>query len=74
MSVPVWHSYHGMSYEQASREAMKLLNKAVETGNWFETVDRLIILREIMQREYKLHTDRIEANKASIRESCRLQR
>ncbi len=36
--------YSGMSYEQASREAMRL----IETRGWFLAWDRLAALREIM--------------------------
>jgi len=37
--------YSGMSYEQASREAERLINKG-----WFQNFDRLCVLREIMLR------------------------
>jgi hypothetical protein len=38
--------YAGMSYEQASREAERL----VQRKGWFQSFDRLTALREIMQR------------------------
>ncbi len=41
--------YLGMSYEQASREAERLLRLG-----WFKSFDRLIELRSIMQRELLL--------------------
>lgn len=41
----------GMSYEQASRHGLKLVQKAAETHNWFTVLDDLVELREIMQRK-----------------------
>lgn len=40
--------YRGMSYEQASREATRL----IERHGWFQSFGRLAALREIMVREY----------------------
>jgi hypothetical protein len=39
--------YSGMSYEQASREAARL----IERHGWYQSFDRLAALREIMQIE-----------------------
>lgn len=41
--------YLGLSYEAASREAARLLQKGIE-GSWFFSLERLVQLREIMQR------------------------
>jgi hypothetical protein len=38
--------YSGMSYEQASREAARL----IKARGWFQEWDRLAVLREIMIR------------------------
>lgn len=38
--------YSGMSYEQASREASRL----IERNGWYQRFERLAALREIMQR------------------------
>lgn len=43
--------YRGMSYEQASREALRL----VRLG-WFQNFDRLMLLHEIMSRELEAST------------------
>jgi hypothetical protein len=40
--------YKGMSYEDASREAAKLIMGAVSTGGWFHIVEKLAALREVM--------------------------
>jgi hypothetical protein len=45
--------YAGMSYEQASREAERLLKRAATNGNWHSIVDDLVFLRELMQRELR---------------------
>jgi hypothetical protein len=42
--------YRGFSYQQASREAEKLLSEAIKTGRWFDLPERLIELRAIMNR------------------------
>lgn len=42
-------SYSGMSHEAASREAIRLLKEAIETGRWFHLPESLIQLRAIMQ-------------------------
>lgn len=59
--LPRRHRYKGMSYEAASREAASLIARANETGAWFEMVDRLIVLRAIMQREMAHHEERRRA-------------
>lgn len=41
--------YVGLSYEAASREAARLLQKGIK-GSWFFSLERLVQLREIMQR------------------------
>lgn len=41
-----FREYSGMSYEQASREAARL----IERKGWFQSFDRLSALREIMLR------------------------
>jgi hypothetical protein len=41
--------YAGMSYEQASREAARL----IASHGWFSSFDRLAVLREIMVRELR---------------------
>lgn len=38
-----------MSYEQASKEGLRLVQKAAETGNWFEIIEPLQDLRSIME-------------------------
>ena len=38
-----------MSYEQASREAERL----IKTRGWFANFDRLVVLREIMARHLR---------------------
>lgn len=43
--------YMGMSYEQASCEGSRLIATAHERGNWFQIVDRLAELREIIKRQ-----------------------
>lgn len=42
-------AYRGMSYEQASKEGLRLVQKAAETGNWFEIIEPLQDLRSIME-------------------------
>lgn len=42
-------TYLGMSYEQASREGLRLIENAAKTGNWHEALDKLIELRQIMR-------------------------
>lgn len=42
-------NYQGMSYEQASREAARLMQRSVVTGSWFELPEQLMELRTIMQ-------------------------
>ncbi len=37
--------YLGMSQEQVSREAMRLINAADVTENWLSIIDRLVDLR-----------------------------
>ena len=41
----------GMSREQASREGLRLLNRAAKTGNWHAILGDLIELRAIMRRQ-----------------------
>ena len=41
--------YAGMSYEQASREAARL----IERSGWYASLDRLIVLKDIMDRDFK---------------------
>jgi hypothetical protein len=41
--------YAGMSYSSASKEGLRLLHRAAETGSWLDIPERLIALREIMQ-------------------------
>lgn len=43
--------YSGMSYEQASREAERLVAQG-----WFKNFDRLMLLHEIMSRELEAGT------------------
>lgn len=45
--------YRGMSYEQASREGLRLVQKAANDGNWFVILDRLQRLKAIMDRDFK---------------------
>lgn len=40
--------YRGLSYEQASREATRL----IERHGWFQSFERLVALRGIMLQEY----------------------
>ncbi len=44
-----FYEYAGMSYEQASREA----EKVIQRYGWYQGFERLEVLREIMTREYK---------------------
>jgi len=37
--------YLGMSREQCSKEAMRLIERAQRDGNWLNIVDRLVDLR-----------------------------
>lgn len=39
--------YSGMTYEQASREAERILQR----DGWYRSMDRLIVLRRIMDQE-----------------------
>lgn len=39
--------YMGFSYEQASREGLKLLERGLQ-GNWHAVVDDLVQLRDLM--------------------------
>lgn len=41
-----FYEYAGMSYEQASREAERIINRL----GWFRAFDRLSALRDIMRR------------------------
>lgn len=43
-------AYRGMSYGSASQRAKALLKRAADTGSWFDIPEKLIELREIMQR------------------------
>lgn len=43
----VYPEYAGMSYERASREAARLIDR----HGWFASFDRLAGLREIMRRD-----------------------
>lgn len=52
--------YSGMSYEQASREAARL----IETPGWFRSFERLTALREIMEHHIRLASDH-EPSRAS---------
>ena len=49
--APTFEEYSGMSYEQASREALRLIS--VE-GDWYRNFDRLAALRAILQRQAQL--------------------
>jgi hypothetical protein len=40
--------YRGLSYEQASREGLRLVRQAAETGAWHKILEPLTALREIM--------------------------
>ncbi len=42
-----YHEYIGMSYKQASLEASRIIKQ----HGWFGSLDRLIVLKEIMDRE-----------------------
>lgn len=42
--------FRGMSYEQASRHAGVLIEKAHKSGRWFDLVEQLSELRTIMRR------------------------
>lgn len=44
IAVHRFDEYRGMSYEQASREAERL----IERHGWYQSFDRLTALREIM--------------------------
>lgn len=44
-----YYEYGGMSYEQASREAARLIARR----GWFGSWERLEVLREIMQRHLR---------------------
>lgn len=44
--------YHGLSYEGASREGFKLIQKAARDGDWCSIVERLAELRSIMNLEF----------------------
>lgn len=41
--------YRGLSYGSASREALRLIARAAQTGSWFDIPEKLIELRTIMQ-------------------------
>lgn len=43
----MYYEYAGMSYEQASRAAERL----IKTRGWYNSIDRLRALQEIMKRE-----------------------
>lgn len=43
-----YYEYAGMSYEQASREAERLLGNKGPNGGWYKNIDRLIALKQIM--------------------------
>ena len=45
-----FYEYYGMSYEQASREAERLVQRG-----WFKNFERLEALRWIMLREEAMH-------------------
>lgn len=45
-----FYEYSGMSYEQASREAERLLDNKRPNGGWYKNIDRLIALKQIMDR------------------------
>jgi hypothetical protein len=45
-------SYSGMSYEQASREASRILKIAAASGNWHHIVEKLSQLKAIMERNH----------------------
>jgi hypothetical protein len=57
-------SYMGMTYEQASREAARLIHKAHSTANWWKLPEKLIDLRAIMKR-YEADELRRELRKAA---------
>ncbi len=48
--------YQGMNYEQASREGLRILKRATDTGNWHELPERLAALRSIMKAESHART------------------
>lgn len=41
--------FRGMSYTELSREAMSILRKAAENGNWHAVLDDLIEIRAQMR-------------------------
>lgn len=43
--------YRGMSYEQASREGLRLIQGAAQSASWLTLPEKLIALRSIMLRE-----------------------
>ncbi len=53
-----------MSYEQASREAQRLIEK----DGWYRNFDRLATLRAIMQRQ-RLDTEKAEVGRAQYRDA-----
>lgn len=61
---PSFQEYSGMSYEQASREAQRLIEK----DGWYRNFDRLATLRAIMQRQ-RLDTEKAEVGRAQYRDA-----
>lgn len=51
MGIPRYEEYVGMTYEQASREADRLMT--VQGGGWFRNYGRMGRLRQIMVTEMK---------------------
>jgi len=51
--------YCGMSYEQASREAARLIDLARRSGSWFDLPEKLTELRNIMRRDVVGATKRL---------------
>lgn len=51
-SVP--SPYAGMGYEQASKEAIRLIREAGNTGNWFPIVDKLVTLKGLAERDQQV--------------------
>jgi hypothetical protein len=48
----VTEHYAGMSYEQASKEAQKLIKSAYNNGGWCAILDNLIELRSIIMKAH----------------------
>lgn len=44
--------YTGFSYEAASREGQRLIQHANRAQHWFDIVDRLVALKQIMNDQF----------------------